>query len=248
MTAMSPAAEGTSPSAAPEAMPAAPPLEDIEPDALRARALEHLRRSAAWPTARRVGGVALATGYLPGLPTRAYRSALAMNRPAPDVVTRLADDTFAELAHWSREFMEGAVLETLVAPTADGAVWRLRARYRTPWPLSHREYVYRFSRERLDARRTLIIYRSVASELTVPPGFVRAVLYPSAHLITADGNGCTVEHVLATDLSGRFFPWIQRHLLTGAMLDAHARDALAQRRRWSRPKAIDGGDDEVDSP
>ena len=112
---------------------------------------------------------------------------------------------------------------------------RYRART-TQAAASHREYVYRFSRQRLDDERTLILYRSIAWEGPVERGFVRAVLYPSAHLVTALSSGASrLEHVLATDLRGRFPAWLQNGPLRGAILDAHARDSLSQRRLWSVP-------------
>ena len=220
----------------PASMVAEPSLESLDASAAVERALDDLRQSRLWSVARRVEGIALSSGFLPGVPTRVYRSDVELDVRPERLVRLLADDSFEELARWSAEFMHGEWLETLLEEPTE-AVWVVRASYRTPVLLSHREYVYRFARCRVDGDRTLILYRSIALDLPVQSGFVRAVLYPTAHLVQAlPGGRSRLEHVLATDLRGWFPAWLQKGPLEGAMLDAHARDTLAQRRVWSGPR------------
>lgn len=225
MTAVSPPA-----ALADRALPSAPALTDVDLDALVARGLADLEQARRWPRAVDTDGLEVATGRLAGVPVAAYHSRIVLPASAEAVVRFLADDTFEELPRWSAEFDHGEVLATLEVGREGDAAWLLRASYRTPPPLSNREYVYYFARRRLDAERTAIVYRSVASELAVQAGYVRAVLYPTVHLVTAlDAASARVEHVLASDLGGWFPHAVQTHLLRGALVEAHVRDATAQR-------------------
>ncbi|MFT7623524.1 MAG: hypothetical protein ACI9WU_002707 [Myxococcota bacterium] len=196
-------------------------------DGLYTQLEAQLAVAAKWPVRVEHPGLTVSTGRLPDIPIRAYHSVTQLEAPLERVVEVLADRTFEYLPQWNREFVEGTV-ETTSRRDETGADWELSVFYETPAPLSNREYLYYFGRRTQPDGRVLIGYRSLPTERPARAGYVRATLYPTVHRCSAQPDGTTrLEHVLATDLGGAFAPWVQNHLLTRSLIQAHVRDGLA---------------------
>lgn len=204
-------------------------LTELDFDAVERRAASLLARTRTLAPRREAPGVRVAT-TLDDAGRRLYRSDVDLPAPVAEVARLIADDMVERLGDWNQEFVAGEVRRTLPAVAPEARAWLVRVEYATPAPLANREYVYGL-RRRDDADGSVwIVYQSVDDGSDVGQGCVRARLDATVHRVVSTGpSSCRLEHVLANDLGGAFPGWVQRRLLTGALLDANLRDAVAQR-------------------
>lgn len=198
-------------------------------DAVEAQAIADLSAAAAWPVARQRPGVEVRSGIVPHAGMRGYVSRVALASPPARVATYLADTMVETLPEWNREFQRGEVRQTLWRRPNDTA-WLMQVEYATPAPLANREYVYGLRRRDLPTGEVRITYVSVDDGLPVARGCVRATLTGTFHRALPSAFGTTLDHLLLGELGGALPRWVQNRLLTGPILDANARDSVAQQR------------------
>lgn len=208
-----------------------PDVTSLDPTVTRERARARLDAAMAWAPEVVTDTVRVASGWLDGVPRRAWASRTAIAAPPADVARWMADAMIERLPDWSDEFVDGEVLDE--RPPGDATFRRVvRARYHTPWPLADREYVYWL--ERFDADgETLITYQSVVPHRPASPGAVYATLHATAHRVRPHEGGTQLDHVLVTDLGGRLPGWAVDHLFRGGLRAAHLRDARAQQQAFA---------------
>ena len=202
-----------------------PTLAAVDAAHTEQAALEVLSAAANLHTVRTGDGFAIRSGFVPAVPTRVYHSVVELGARPDQVATLLADQMVERLGQWNAEFRDGQVLDTLWDRPGDRA-WLVRVRYGTPAPMSDREYVYWLRRHDRDDD-IVITYQSVDHPDPPAPGCVRATLSRTVHRCALGAHGGTrLEHVLAGDLGGALLPWLQNHVLVGALATAQARDAV----------------------
>jgi START domain len=207
-----------------------PPLETLDRQRLIELAEAHLEASADWGLRAARAGIEVRSGFLSGLPCRAYRTDLSLEASSERVVRFIADDMFEELPRWNQEFIEGHVVEEL-HEDASSKAWLMHVFYATPWPLSDREYLYYLERVKREDGVVLVAYQSVDAAIPVRDGFVRGQLAQTVHrVVPTAGGGTRLEHVLAGDIRGAIPRWAQSHLFASGFVAANLRDALAQQR------------------
>lgn len=185
-----------------------------------------LNESEVWHMIGKQGTGTVKIGRLPYCSKNAIRTDIVINRSIEKVVNVIGDKSLEFLPLWNKEFMHGEILEEL-EKTDKRVIWLIKVRYKTPFFISNREYVYLFSREWLNQDECIITYHSVNHRSPVPKGFVRAVLYPSVHLCTRHDNDTYLSHLLVTDL-GATLGKIQNNLLRKSLIKAHYRDMKNQ--------------------
>ena len=206
-----------------------PTAAGVDHRALIAHCKEDLQTSAVWRPATK-DGVALSSGFLPGIPCRAYRSDIELAGSLEDVVRFIADDMVERLPDWNREFVDGHIVGTLRDDPQIRA-WLVHVFYATPPPLANREYLYYLARQRISEDEVLIVYQSVAEPIDVRPGYVRGVLSRTVHrCLRVDADRTKVEHILSNDIAGWISQRIQSHVLSGGFMAANRRDAVNQMR------------------
>lgn len=209
-----------------------PNLLDVDAESVERCARAALAAAANW-VPRRVGaGWSVGAGRLAHLRRRAYHVQVDVAAPVETVATLLADQMVERLPDWNREFHSGTVLQTLWARPGDRA-WCVQVRYRTPWPLADRRYTYWLRRRDLPDG-VWIFYQSVRLESAptseaVTAALVDATLHATVHRCVPHEGGTRITHMLASDLGGVLGP-LQDLALTGALLDAQARDACSLQR------------------
>lgn len=214
-----------------------PAIHEVDAEHVERCARAALAAGAMWNPRRHGPGWSVATGRVAQLPQRAYFVQVDVAATVASVATLLADRMVERLPDWNREFHSGAVLQTLWARPGDQA-WCVQVRYRTPWPLADRRYTYWLRRRDLPDG-VWVFYQSVLPVATSPepgavaPGgatrLVDATLQATVHHCAPHNGGTRITHVLASDLGGALGR-IQDVALTGALLDAQARDARALQR------------------
>ncbi|MCH2044499.1 MAG: START domain-containing protein [Saprospiraceae bacterium] len=194
---------------------------------------EALNESKQWSYAKKFSEGSIQTGRLAYCHNTVYRTDTVIQAPLAQVVRVLADESLTYLGQWNKEFIEGEVLEVL-EDSPQKSVWLIKVHYKTPFFLANREYIYYFSREYISDKEVIITYHSIQSDLAVPSGFVRALLYPSVHLCTKiDEQTTQVQHLLATDLAGNLSRY-QDSLLKGGLVTAQKRDILNQQKLFAK--------------
>ncbi len=205
-----------------------PRATELDFDAVERAAVRMLHMTASIPARREEPGIRVAT-CVDEAGRRLYRSDVAFEVPAAAVARLIADEMVERLGDWNREFVAGEVRGELPT-TPDARAWLVRVEYATPWPMGNREYVYGLRRRIDEAGRVWIVYQSVDDGSAPGRGCVRACLDATVHCVVPTGpDSCRLEHVLSNDLGGALPAWVQRHLLTSALLDANLRDCRAQR-------------------
>jgi hypothetical protein len=206
-----------------------PELTRARFDLVETQALADLDAARRWPVARRRPGVEVRSGIVDHAGMRAYASRVALAATPDRVATYIADTMIDTLPEWNREFRRGELRRTLWSEPGDTA-WLMQVEYATPPPLANREYVYGLRRRDLATGEVRIVYVSVDDGAAVPRGCVRATLTGTVHRVLPTAYGTCLEHLLLGDLGGAMPRWVQNHVLTGPILDANARDSVAQQR------------------
>lgn len=207
-----------------------PALQDLDFAALTERCEALLQDTTGFQTGAQDGDIRVSAGTTAAYPWKLYRIDMTTDASSDAFATFIADDGFEHLGRWNSEFVRGEVLETLWSKPGDRC-WLLRVRYRTPFILANREYVYALRRQRRGPDHFVITYHSVLSSLPVDKGYVRGTLVDTVHDCRPEpGTGRTiVRHILSGDLGGSIPLWVQNHVFAGGIVAANRRDAVAQK-------------------
>ncbi|MEM9697042.1 MAG: START domain-containing protein [Myxococcota bacterium] len=210
-----------------------PSLAQLDVDRLFASTHAHLHTSRGWPIRAERDDVTVRSGFLPGLPWRAYRTDLELRATVEQVTRFVADEMFEWLGRWNREFIAGTVHRVL-EDRPDRKSWFMQVWYRTPPVMKNRDYLYFLGRRRDADGAVTIAYQSVNEPCESPFG-VRGLLHETVHrVVPIAGDRVRLEHVLSGDVRGAIPLRLQNTLLSSGFVAANLRDGLAQKELFAQ--------------